>query len=44
MNGVYEFKLKGNLFCVGILLSDVIILRKMVGNVLYRFYRDGWKF
>lgn len=43
MNGVHEFKLKGNPFCAGTSSSDAIISRKMAGNVLHRLYRDGWK-
>lgn len=43
MNGVHEFKLKGNPFCVATSSSDAIISRKMAGNVLHRLYHDGWK-
>ena len=43
MNGVHEFKLKGNPFCAATSSSDAIISRKMAGNVLHRLYRDGWK-
>lgn len=44
LNGVYEFKLSGYLFVVNILLSNVVMFRRMVGVVLQRFNCDGWKF
>ena len=43
LNGVHEFKLKGNPFSVATSSSDAIMSRKMAGCVLHRLYRDGWR-
>lgn len=43
MNGVHQFKLKGNPFSVASSSTDAADSRKLGGNVLHRFYRDGWR-
>ena len=43
MNGVHQFKLKGNPFSVASLSTDAADSRKLGGNVLHRLYRDGWR-
>ena len=43
LNGVHEFKLKGNPFCSASSSSEAIACRRMAERILHRLYRDGWK-
>ena len=43
LNGVHQFKLKGNPFSPASSSTDAAMSRKMAGNVLHRLYREGWK-
>ncbi|XP_078343312.1 uncharacterized protein LOC144629028 [Oculina patagonica] len=43
MNGVHQFKLKGNPFSTVASSSEAVDSRKMAANVLHRLYRDGWR-
>ncbi|XP_078343323.1 uncharacterized protein LOC144629038 isoform X2 [Oculina patagonica] len=46
MNGVYQFKLKGNPFSTvdtDESSTEAVDSRKMAANVLHRLYQDGWR-
>ena len=43
MNGVHQFKLKGNPFSILSSSTDAISSRRMAGSILHRLYRDGWR-
>ncbi|KAL9960256.1 hypothetical protein ACROYT_G033691 [Oculina patagonica] len=43
MNGVHQFKLKGNPFLFASSSTDAVTSRKMIGSVLHRLYRDRWR-
>ena len=43
LNGVFEFKLKGNPFSPASSSSDAVACRRMAERILHRLYRDGWK-
>lgn len=43
LNGVHEFKMRGNPFQVYTSSTDAVASRRMAGNILHRLQRDGWK-
>ena len=43
MNGVHQFKLKGSPFYFASSSTDAARCRKMVGNILNKLCRDGWR-
>ena len=43
LNGVFEFKLKGNPFSAATSSSDALGCRRMAERMLYMLYRNGWR-
>ncbi|XP_078342440.1 uncharacterized protein LOC144628243 [Oculina patagonica] len=43
MNGVHQFKLKGNPFSIISSSTEAENSRKMAASVLHRLYQDGWR-